>query len=260
MADVTVGVAGLGSVGLRVAQALDKGLPGLRLACVAASTPDRAARRVAGFRSKPVAVSLEGLPQRARIVVECLPPDLFPALAGPVLAAGGTLVVASVGGLLSHPEIRENPGSRGGRIVVPSGAVAGLDALAAAREAGLHSVRLVTRKPPSAFGEGFADHADAHCIFSGTATEAVARFPRNINVAATVSLAGLGPEATLVEIWADPTVSQNTHELFIRSEVGEVHVRSVNLPDPENPKSSAVTGHSIVAALRRMTDPLCLGT
>lgn len=260
MAEVTVGVAGLGSVGLKVARALDKGLPGLRLACVCASTPDRAAQRVAGFRSAPVAVSLEDLPQRASVVIECLPPELFPAIAGPVLAAGGTLVVASVGGLLRHRELLQDPGLQRGRIVVPSGAVAGLDALAAAREAGLHSVKLVTRKPPAAFDDGVADHAQARCIFSGTATEAVARFPKNINVAATVSLAGLGPEATQVEIWADPAVSQNTHELFIRSEAGEIYVRSANLPDPENPKSSAVTGHSIVAALRRMTGPLCIGT
>lgn len=259
MGDKAVAVAGLGSIGIKVARTLDNGMPGLRLAAVAASSVERAQQHVSEFRKPPQTVELEELPDHAEIVVECLPPELFGALAGPTLRMGRTLVAATVGGLLANPDILALARSGCGRIVVPSGAIAGLDALQAAKEAGLESVLLVTRKPLSAFEDGIAEDGQARCLFQGTAREAVARFPKNINVAASVSLAGLGPDRTEVEIWADPAVKLNTHELHIRSRTGEVFVRAANLPDIENPKSSAVTGHSIIAAVRRLADPINIG-
>lgn len=264
-----VAVAGLGAVGLRVARALDAGIPGLRLTAVSAHDLDRARTRIAGFASAPKLAGLADLAGQADIVVECLPPACFRDIAEPVIARGGVLVAASVGALLANDDLVEAAWLSGARILAPSGAVAGLDALRAGSEAGLTSVRLVSRKPPKAFGAAVEtssglrqtlDIDEATCLFTGTAREAVERFPRNINVAATVSLAGLGPDRTTVELWADPAVRANQHELFIVSSAGEVTVRALNLPDPDNPASSAVTGHSIVAALRRLVSPVVIGS
>ncbi len=257
---LAVAIAGLGSVGLKVARALDAGIDGLRLAAVAASSPESARKRIAEFKSSPAVVTLDELADHGDIVVECLPPDCFRAVALSALERDRILIAASVGGLLENPDIVERARTGSGRIIAPSGAIAGVDALSAAREAGLQSVKLVSTKPPKAFGEAGDGIVEPTTIFEGSAREAVKRFPKNINVAATVSLAGLGPDRTIIEIRADPAASANRHELQIVSGAGEAVMTSVNLPDPDNPKSSAITGYSIIAALRRLADPLSIGS
>ncbi|WP_025031187.1 aspartate dehydrogenase domain-containing protein [Nitratireductor aquibiodomus] len=271
MADIRrVAVAGLGSVGLRVARALDEGMDGLRLVAVAASSPESAARRIRDFRSVPDIVSLDRVADEADIVVECLPPAVFTELAKGVFGREGrTLVVASVGCLLTVPGILEKARASATRLIAPSGAVAGMDGLRAAREIGLESVRLTTRKPPASFGETVmvegvamptASIDRAVQLFSGNARQSVAAFPKNVNVAATIALAGAGPEATAVELWADPSVAVNTHELCVRSRAGEMKVVCANLPDEANPRSSAITAFSIIAALRRLDAALTVGS
>lgn len=253
-----VAVAGLGAVGLKVATALAKGMNGLELVAVSAADPMRAQARVAGFARVPPVLPLERLPEVADIVVECLPPGLFRALAEPTLAAGRTLVAASAGALIANEDLLARARAGQGRILLPSGALAGLDGLHAAVEAGLEAVSLVTRKPPASLGGGEA--GEAHCLFAGTAREAIARFPVNVNVAATVALAGLGADLTRVEVWSDPTLMRNEHHLSVTSRAGSFTLVARNWPDPDNPKSSAITGFSLIAALRRLTLPVTIGT
>ncbi|MBB4124569.1 aspartate dehydrogenase [Martelella radicis] len=265
-----VAVAGLGSIGMRVATALDQGVDGLQLVAVAVRDVRSAGARLSGLRSSPVVLPLAELPDAAEIVVECLPPSAFSTLGDVVVnLSGKTFVVASVGQLLMREGFLDQARIAGLRIMAPSGAVAGLDGLRAAREIGLEAVSLKTRKPPSSFGEGVmvgektvatSGIDKATRLFSGSARQSIAAFPKNINVAATVALAGLGADRTSVEIWADPGVFMNTHELTIRSKGGTLKVVSENLPDEENPKSSAITAYSIIAALRRMNSALSVGT
>ncbi len=101
---------------------------------------------------------------------------------------------------------------------------------------------------------------EAVCLFEGDARQAISRFPANVNVAAAISLAGLGVDETTVEIWADPGVDRNEHRLVARSVSNELETRVVNLPDPENPKTSGITAYSILALLRRLVDPLTVGS
>lgn len=258
---LTVGVAGLGSVGLRVARALDRGaVPGLRLAAVSSRTGRAGDERMACLSGDVRLVALDALAGRADVIVECLPPERFTALAGPVVRMRGkVLVAASAGALLAADEIGREALRNGVRIIVPSGAVAGLDGLRAAMLAGVERVRLVTRKPPASLGFRDAPQEPVR-VFHGTAREAIARFPRNINVAATISLAGLGADRTEVQIWADPAASANRHELHLWSIAGQMTATTVNAPDPANPKSSAITGYSILAALRRLREPLTVGS
>lgn len=252
-----VAVAGLGAVGMKVARALAEGMDGLELVAVSASDVARAQARVSGFPQVPQVLDMAALPQVADIVVECLPPALFRALAGPVLAAGRTLVAASAGALVAHEDILAQANAGAGRLILPSGALAGLDGLHAAAEAGLTAVTLVTRKPPASLGR---QDVAAHCVFAGSAREAIARFPANVNVAATVSLAGLGPDRTRVEIWSDPALTRNEHHLTVESAAGRFTLVAQNWPDPDNPKSSIITGFSLIATLRRLARPVLIGT
>lgn len=266
---IPVAVAGLGAVGFKVVAALEHGIPGLVLTAVSARDLDRARERVGHFRAPPAVVPVEALARHADIVVECLPPAIFQAVATPVLNRGGTLVPASIGALLAHDELIRLASRRGGRIIVPSGAVVGLDGLRAAAEAGLEEVRLVTHKPPSSFGgtvvtEGRTIETAAIdqplCLFRGSAREAIRLFPVNVNVAAALSLAGVGPDKTQVEVWADPDTDRNRHAIFVRSRSNAFTAEVVNIPDPDNPKSSGITGYSIVAALRRIVGPMAVGS
>ena len=264
-----VAVAGSGAIGARVARALDDGIPGLRLTAMSARRPDRLQAALARYRTDPCVLPLEALAGEADIVVECLPPNLFAAVAEPVLARGGTLVAASVGALLAHPELMAHTERDGARIVVPSGAIVGLDGLRAAMEAGIESVRLVTRKPVAAFaprafvaGEeiALATLTEPVRLYCGTVRQAVAAFPVNMNVAAAVSFAGIGPERTEIEVWADPDATSNRHTLIVRSRAGRFTVDVENCPDPENPKTSSLAAFSIVACLRRMGAPFTVGS
>ena len=265
----TVAVAGLGPVGFKVAAALDRGIDGLVLAAVSAADRDRAAGRVERFQRPPPVLPADALAEAADVVVECLPPAVFFQVARPAISRGRVLVVASAGALIATDGLAADAAQTGARIIVPSGAIAGLDGLRAASEAGLEEVRLTTRKPPRSFGaevtvggrnvatQGIAEPL---LLFSGSAREAIRRFPVNVNVAAAVSLAGLGPDRTEVEVWADPAARRNEHRLDILSSASEFTATSVNLPDPDNPKTSAITGHAMVAALRRLVAPLVVGT
>lgn len=258
---LTVGVAGLGSVGLIVARALNEGaVHGLRLAAVSSRSARAGDERTSCLHDDVRLVEPGALVDLADVVVECLPPDCFAALADPVVRTKGkVLVVASVGALLAAEKTIDEARRNSVRIIVPSGAVAGLDGLRAATLAGIERVRLVTRKPPASLGLEEAPKAPV-CVFDGAALEAIPRFPRNINVAATISMAGLGAERTEVQIWADPAVTQNRHELQVWSGAGQMTATTINAPDPTNPRSSVITGHSILAALKRFREPLSIGS
>lgn len=264
-------MAGLGSVGFRVACSLNAGkIGGLTLAAVSARNLADGDGRMAKFGQHVALAEAGRLAEHANVVVECLPPSEFMAVGAPVVRIpGAVLAVTSVGALLEHGDILETASRSGAKVVAPSGAVAGLDALRAAKLAGLKRVKLVTRKPPSSFGDTFkvcsttlsaAKLTESVMLFGGNAREAVRAFPKNINVAATVSLAGLGPDRTEVEIWADPACRHNTHELQIWSEAGEVTATGINLPDSGNPKSSAITAYSVLACLQRLAEPFSMGS
>ncbi|WP_018064200.1 aspartate dehydrogenase domain-containing protein [Martelella mediterranea] len=266
----SVAVAGLGSIGMRVAKALDQGIEGLQLKAVALRDVTTATARLSGLRSSPAILPLSELPVAADIVVECLPPSAFLELGNAMLNHGGKrFVVASVGQLLIAEGFLDAVRAADLAILVPSGAVTGLDGLRAAREIGLEAVTLKTSKPPHSFGDSVrigdtivaaSEIKEPTRLFSGSARQSIAAFPKNINVAATVALAGFGADRTSVEIWADPGIALNTHELTIRSRGGKIRAVSENLPDADNPKSSAITAYSIIAALRRMESAVSLGS
>ena len=252
-----------------MAQAVDKGIPGLALAAVSARRPEQAQARLSQFRSLPDLLPLEHLAEQADVVVECLPPDLLQTVAEPAIRHGRILVVASAGALLRYPELTTASDAGGAQTIVPSGALVALDGIRAAAEAGLEQVRLVTRKPTASFpdcvsvaGEEIeiSRLREPHRLYKGFVRDAVAAFPVNVNVAAAVSFAGLGPDRTEIEVWADPNAKSNCHSLFVASKAGRFTVDVENLPDPENPKSSSLTAYSIIASLRRLGSQFTVGS
>ncbi len=265
-----VAVGGLGAVGFEVARRIDGGeVHGLALRAVAARDRARARERMRGFRRPVEVVAARRLAGHADIVVECAPAAVYREIAEPAVQAGKVLVSISAGALLDHPDLVETARATGAQIVVPSGAVMGLDAVRGAAESGIASVTMVTRKPPAGL-EGapyLVDHGidvdglDAPLkVFDGSACEAARGFPANVNVAAALGLAGIGPERTRIEIWADPGVTRNTHEIRLEAETVRFHLRIENVPSRENPRTGRSVAPSVVATLRRFVAPLVVGT
>jgi aspartate dehydrogenase len=270
--DVTIrlGIAGLGAIGAKVAAAIDAGrVPGIVLSAVSARDRVKAAGRMAEFRVVPDIVPIAQLADVADVVVECIPAAQFRAVAEPVLRAGKTLMPLSVGALLDHEDLIEIAAANGGRIVVPSGAILGLDALRAVAEGEVESVHIVTRKPPAGLvgapllierGQSIAGLTKPVLLFSGTAREAAKGFPANVNVSVAVALAGIGPDRTRIDVWADPGVTRNTHTVTVKSGSSDLTMTIENIPSVENPRTGTITPLSVIAALRRMTAPLVAGT
>ena len=264
-----VAVGGLGAVGRKVAQALDAGLPGLALAAVSARDVTRAKPILASFRRAVPLLPLSELAAAADIVVECAPAAALPEVAEPVLKAGKTLVVISVGALLSNEGLIALAARHGGQIIVPTGALIGLDAVSAAAEGRIESVRMKTRKPVK--GLVGAPFLAERCIdieaikepvkiFEGSAREAAKGFPANLNVAVALGLAGIGPDRTWLEVWADPTIDRNTHEIEVVADSASFSMRIANVPTEDNPRTGKITALSVIACLRKMRAPLRIGT
>ncbi len=262
-----VGIAGFGAIGKAIARKLDAGIPGLTLAALGVRDADKA--RAAHTFSQAVAyVGIDELAAHCDVVVECAPAALLPAIAEPVLRAGKTLMVLSSGALLMNEGLVDVARQHGAQIIVPTGALLGLDAVTAAAEGVINEVRIVSRKPPIGFagapyvvkhGIDLDAIREPMMIYTGTAREAAAGFPANLNVAVSLSLAGVGPDRTILEIWADPTVTRNIHKVVVDSEEAKLSMEIQNIPS-ENPKTGRITALSAVAALRKLAAPLRVGT
>jgi aspartate dehydrogenase len=175
----------------------------------------------------------------------------------------------SVGALIEHMGLIEKARATGARIVVPTGALLGLDAVRAAAEGEIISVTLLTRKPPASLAgaPGLAQHSGSLAglkqplrVFAGSAREAIGRFPANLNVAVALALAGIGPDRTQVEVWADPAVQRNTHTVRVVADAADLTMTIENVPSGDNPRTGRITAQSAISALRRLTAPLVVGS
>ena len=268
MSELAVGIAGLGTIGRELAQRLTRDVPGVTVVAVSARDEARARASLAELEIDADVVNFEELARRSDIVIECAPARILRAIAEPTLRAGKELVTLSAGALLTAPDLIELAEECGGRITVPSGALLGLDAVGAAAEGRIDSVQMTTRKPPRGLvGAPFIEEAGIDVeaisqptqIFRGSAREAAAGFPANVNVAVALALAGIGPDRTTVEIWADPTVTRNTHTIEVCSDVSEFSMTIANVPS-ENPRTGRITALSVVSLLRKRVAALRVGS
>ena len=268
-AELKVGLGGFGAIGGALARRLDRGMPRLSLAAVSARDAARAERRIAGLDTPVPVGPLAELAGLADVVVECAPAAVFREVAEPALRAGRIFMPVSVGQLLEHPDLIELAECTGARIVVPTGALLGLDAVRAAAEGAIRSVVMVTRKPPKGLagapylarhGIGLEGLSQPLKVFEGSARDGARGFPANVNVAAALSLAGIGPDRTRLEIWADPHVSRNIHRIVVEADSARFEMQIENAPTEENPRTGKITALSVIAALRRLTATLSVGS
>jgi aspartate dehydrogenase len=267
--ELRVAIGGLGAIGGHLARALDAGVEGLRLVAIAGRDQAKAARLIAGFRHPPSLVSLAALADAADVVVEAAPAAVFAEIAEAAIARGRIFVPSSVGALLPRMHLVAAARERGARIIVPTGALLGLDAVRAAAEGEVSSVTIETRKPPRGL-EGapyLIEHGidvlgitTATLVFKGNAFDAARGFPANVNVAAALALAGIGPERTMVEIWGDPGVTRNTHTIRVEAAAARLTMTIENVPSEENPRTGKITPLSILACLRGLTSTLKVGS
>jgi aspartate dehydrogenase len=266
---LTVGIGGLGAIGLPVARRLAAGIPGLRLVAVASRDSARARTQLGEAGLEVPVVEAAELARRAEVVVECMPAARFRSIAEPAIDAGRVFVPLSVGALLEHFDLVDRAAATGARIIAPTGALLGLDAVRAAAEGEIHSARLVTRKPPAGLvgapflaerGMSLDGLAAPLKVFEGSARDGARGFPANVNVAAALALAGIGPDRTRLEIWADPALERNTHEIEIEADSARFTMRIEGIPSAENPRTGRLTPLSVVACLRGLVSTLRVGS
>lgn len=198
-----------------------------------------------------------------KLVAECASAQAVRQEGPEILRAGIPLIIISVAALAdaeTEKSLRQAAAASAASVTVPAGAIGGIDALAAARLAGLDSVTYRSRKPPKAWTGTPAEEildldglAEATVFYKGAVRQAAGDYPRNVNVAATVALAGLGFETTAVELIADPGVTENIHEVHVQGAAGHFDIRLVGHPSQENPKTSALTGFSVARAILNKT-------
>ena len=265
-----IGVIGCGTIGTEICHAIDRGVVTAELVGICDTEAEPAEALAAALKKDTPVLGQSALIDAVDLVVEATYRHAAPEIIRNSLTRGKDILVMSVGGLLMHvDEFRTLAEENRRQIFVPSGALAGLDAVKGAAEAEISRVTLTTRKPPRGLkGAPYVVEqaidldaiTEATLIFSGSATEAVPAFPANINVAAALSLAGIGPEKTRVRIFADPDCDRNCHEVEVEGAFGRLVTRTELLTAPENPKTSLLAFLSAIALLRRITATVVVGT
>lgn len=254
---MNLGIIGCGAIGTDVAKAADKmeEIEKIYLYDINKKASDRLLKTLKKAEIEKVEKFLE----HVDVVFEGASQEAVGEYAELILQAGRDLILMSVGRLFDGPfrkKLEKIAGEKNCKIYIPSGAICGIDGILSASVGGLNEVTLVTTKPPSSFGR----HLDERSVlFDGNAREAIKKFPANINVAASLSLAGKGFDETKVEIVADPVATRISHKILAHGRFGRLRVELENMPNPNNPGSSYMASLSAIATLRRIIDPIQIG-
>ena len=193
------------------------------------------------------------------VVFEAASQEAVDDYAEKILRSGKDIIIMSVGSLFNDKfrDKLENIARKNKcKIYLPSGAVCGIDGILSASVEKLYEVTLVTTKPPKALG---TKNGKREVIFNGSARDAVKKFPKNINVAANLSIAGIGFDDTKVEIVVDPVATRNSHKILAHGKFGRLRAEVENMPNPNNPKTSYMASLSAIATLRRLVNPIQIG-
>ena len=253
-----LGIIGCGAIGTDVALAADK-MEDIEEIYLYDKVKEAEKNLVKKLRKGRIAKNVDELIERSDAVFEAASQEAVFEYGEKILESGKDLVIMSMGALFDD-DFRERLISIAKRnrckIYLPSGAICGIDGIAAARTGGLDEVTLVTTKPPESLGRKDEKRT---VVFDGTAREAVKLFPQNINVAACVSLAGIGFDRTEVKIVSDPVAVRIHHKVLAHGKFGRLRAEVENMPNPNNPKSSYLASLSAIAILRRIVDPVQIG-
>jgi aspartate dehydrogenase len=265
-----IGIIGCGTIGSQIAKACNSRLRD-RVVLSGLCDADKAkARALNGVLCpKDIVMNMDELVGRSDLVVEAASAAVTPEVVKGCIKRGRDCMVMSTGGLLGRTELLDDASKKGIKIYVPSGAISGVDALKSARAGRVDSVTITTKKPPKGLagapyikekGIDVNSFKSDTVIFEGNAEEAVKGFPANVNVAAVLSLAGIGAKRTRVRIVVSPGSEKNVHEIEIEAESGRIKTVTENLPSGANPKTSALAIYSAIATLEGIVSGLRIGT
>lgn len=266
-----IGVIGCGAIGTEICRAVDAGIVEAKLAAIYDRKHERCEKVLASLKEKPEITSLRELISKSDVVVECASQQAVREFGLEVLKKGKDLMVLSTGALLDkrlQQELVRAARENDCRIYVPSGAIAGIDGLKSASAAKINKLVLSTTKNPEGLkgapfvvehGIDLSSFNKKTLLFEGSAEEAVKAFPANVNVAAAVSLSGFGAKM-LVKVFVDPEATKNIHELMVEGDFGKFTCAVENVPSPSNPRTSLLAALSAIATLKKITNPLQIGT
>lgn len=265
-----IGIVGGGAVGRSIgAFAAGGAVPGLKLAGVCDADAARAA--ALGAELGVPALPLEELLGASDLVVEATAAAAMPGIVRAAVSAGTRVLALSVGGFALDADLEAFVRARGGEVCLPSGGIVGIDGLLALRELGLERVEITTVKAPRSLAgapyfrrpenSALLEGLDApRLVFSGSAREAIAAFPANVNLAVTVSLAGIGLDRTRISIHADPAATVTRQRLLAVAGACRLETEVAGPPLPENPRTSLLAANSVKALLRGLASAVRVGT
>ena len=267
---IKVGVVGCGAIGSYLVKTIDKRYKKrIKLAGVCDIDKHKISKLNRLLKNKITACSLNDLVKRSDLIIEAANGVTAAEVLKQALRVKTDAMIMSVGGILLNPALLEKIEKSKIKLYVPSGAVAGLDALKAAKAGRISSVTITTRKPIAGLAGApylidnnidLKNIKTEKIIFQGSAQEAVAVFPKNINVAAILSLAGIGPKKTRVKIAASRKIKRNTHTIEIKGDFGTIVSCTENIPSKVNPKTSMLAMLSAIGTLDSMLSNIKIGT
>jgi len=270
MKKIVLGIVGCGNIGLVLAKVASAKMKD-KVSAVAVWDIDKT--RIDRVKKElPEVLTASGeedLIEKSDLVLEAVSPAAAIGLILKAINKKKDILVMSVGGIIGNEDILDKARKEGIRILFPSGAIAGIDGLKAAKLAGLDSVKLTTRKSPASLkGAPYLNEKGIDTdkikketvVFEGNAFDAIKAFPKNVNVSALLSIAGIGAKKTKVRVVADPACDKNIHEIEIKGKAGTIFTRVENVPSEDNPKTSFLAALSATAALAEYFDSVRIGT
>lgn len=269
-----VGIIGGGAIARLLVQQIDRGsVAGAQVVAIAGRSAASRGVKLAAACGGRFVTDPDGLiDARPEVVVEAAGHEAVRGFGEALLAKGISIIVLS-GGALCDDALRERleraASASGSVLYVPSGGIGGLDALKAACAAGVDEVTITVTKPPAAWkGIDFVAQlkvdldalAAPLVLYEGSARDGVPLFPANVNIAAVLSMAGIGFERTRLKAMAVPGLTHNTHVIDIKGAAGRASIKMENVPSPENPKTALLACYSAVAALKLVKSNVRYGT
>ena len=256
-------IVGCGAIGSKLAKAADE-MDEVKRIYLVDIVKERADAVAASLKKAIVVDSIEDELYHCDLVIEASSQEAARDVAPRVVSRGVDMMIMSVGSLVDDDyrnALFQKAREHESKIFIPTGALCGVDGLRAAAGDEILSVTLTTTKGPKSLagvqylidkGIDVNSLKEKTVVFAGTAREAVQFFPKNINVAATVSLLGIGFDRTQVKIVLDPSATSNSHELDVEGNFGRFVSHTYNVPSPDNPKTSYLAALSAIAALKRV--------
>ncbi len=260
-----IGIIGVGAIGSVLCKFIDKELKDSKVVAICDIDKNKAKKISAKLKSKPITTNIDNLIKKSGLVIEAVNTSIVKQILKKCIKHKKHLMVMSVGGIIQNMDLLNKLTAR---LFIPSGAICGIDGVKAANIEKISSAIITSTKSPKSLKDApyiIKNKIDLKKIkkktkiFEGSALEAIKGFPKNVNVSATLSLAGIGPKKTKVKVIVDPKIKRNMHEITIIGSFGKLYTRTENVLSPLNPKTSHMAVLSACATLKRLTGYIKIG-